>query len=95
MRQTGCEAGQLRDKIINYSFFPSFEFPIICYFKETETPKEQWNKWFAAFDFYQRGQPHFFPGICSVAQFRDEQMEARGVKRKPVPSLKNPYPKKK
>ncbi len=27
------------DSIINYGFFPSLEFPVICYFKETETPK--------------------------------------------------------
>jgi Protein of unknown function (DUF3119) len=27
------------DKIINYGFFPSLDFPVICYFKETETPK--------------------------------------------------------
>jgi hypothetical protein len=27
------------DTIINYGFFPSQEFPVICYFKETETPK--------------------------------------------------------
>jgi len=50
------------DSIINYGFFPSLDYPFICYFKETQTPKEQWNKWFAAFDIYQRGQPHFFPG---------------------------------
>lgn len=27
------------DKIINYGFFPSMDFPVICYFKETETPE--------------------------------------------------------
>lgn len=75
------------DTIINYGFFPSQEFPVICYFKETETPKEQWGKWFAAFDSYQGGQPHFFPGICNVNQFK-EQMELRGVKRKEIPTLK-------
>jgi len=57
------------DTIINYGFFPSIDYPVICYFKETETPKEQWNKWFAAFDSYGRGQPHFFPGICDAYQF--------------------------
>ena len=76
------------DKIINYGFFPSFEFPVIVYFKETETTEDHWNKWFAAFDSYQRGQPHFFPGICDVSQFR-EQMQARGVKRKPIPTFKD------
>lgn len=76
------------DSIVNYGFFPSEEFPVICYFKETETPEWKWNRWFAAFDSYGRGQPHFFPGICNVRQFK-EQMEIRGVKRKPIPTLKS------
>jgi hypothetical protein len=76
------------DSITNYGFFPSEQYPVICYFKETQTPKEKWNRWFAAFDSYGRGQPHFFPGICNVRQFK-EQMESRGVKRKPVPTPKN------
>ncbi len=75
------------DSIINYGFFPSEQFPVICYFKETETPEWKWNRWFAAFDSYQNGQPHFFPGICNVQQFKAE-MEKRGVKRKPVPTFK-------
>jgi hypothetical protein len=82
------------DKITNYGFFPSLDFPVICYFKETETPEEQWDKWFAAFDSYGRGQPHFFPGICNVYQFK-EQMELRGVKRKHIPTLKSIEKKKK
>jgi hypothetical protein len=52
------------------------------------TIQEQWDKWFAAFDSYGRGQPHFFPGICNARQFK-EQMELRGVKRKEIPTLKN------
>lgn len=74
------------DSVINYGFFPSIEFPVICYFKETMTPEEKWSRWFAAFDSYNRGQPHFFPGIVDVYQFK-EQMEARGVKRKQIPTL--------
>jgi len=76
------------DTIINYGFFPSEDFPVICYFKETETPEWKWNRWFAAFDSYGNGQPHFFPGICDVKKFK-EQMELRGVKRKPIPTLKS------
>jgi len=76
------------DSIINYGFFPSEDFPVICYFKETETPEYKWDRWFAAFDSYGRGQPHFFPGICNVKQFK-KQMEIRGAKRKPIPSLKS------
>ena len=74
------------DTITNWGFFPSEVFPVICYFKESETPEWKWNRWFAAFDSYGRGQPHFFPGICNVAQFK-EQMEKRGVKRKPILTL--------
>jgi len=76
------------DTIINYGFFPSEGFPVICYFKETETPEWKWNRWFAGFDSYGNGQPHFFPGICNVKQFK-EQMELRGAKRKPIPTLKS------
>jgi hypothetical protein len=75
------------DSIINYGFFPSEDFPVICYFKETATDQAKWNRWFAAFDSYGRGQPHFFPGICNVHKFKAE-MEARGVKQKPIPTLK-------
>lgn len=74
------------DTIINYGFFPSESFPVICYFKETETPEYKWDRWFAAFDSYGNGQPHFFPGICNVRKFK-EQMELRGAKRKPVRPL--------
>jgi hypothetical protein len=77
------------DDITNYGFFPSLEYPVICYFKETATEKYKWNRWFAAFDSYGGGQPHFFPGICNARQFK-AQMEARGVKRKPIPTLKKP-----
>mmetsp|Transcript_18080 Transcript_18080/g.39407 ORF Transcript_18080/g.39407 Transcript_18080/m.39407 type:complete len:264 (-) Transcript_18080:306-1097(-) len=76
------------DTIINYGFFPSEDFPVICYFKETETPEYKWNRWFAAFDSYGNGQPHFFPGICNVKMFKD-QMELRGAARKPIPTLKS------
>jgi hypothetical protein len=72
-------------------FFPSLEFPVICYFKETATPEEQWNKWFAALDFNNiRGQPHFFPGICNVNQFK-KQMELRGAKKKSIKTFKSTY----
>ena len=76
------------DDIVNYGFFPSLEFPVICYMKETATDKAKWNRWFAAFDSYGRGQPHFFPGICDAYQIKEEY-EKRGIKRKPIPSLKD------
>lgn len=123
------------DSIINYGFFPSELFPVICYFKETETPEWKWDRWvkqtdwyffhpkseltiplpmmfshflltltwsflelslsilqhrwFAGFDSYGLGQPHFFPGICNAKKFKEE-MELRGVKSKPIPTLNAP-----
>jgi len=76
------------DDIINYGFFPSLEFPVICYMKETATDEYKWNRWFAAFDSYGRGQPHFFPGICNARQIKEEY-EKRGIKRKAIPTLNN------
>lgn len=76
------------DDITNYGFFPSLEFPVICYMKETGTDEKKWNRWFAAFDSYGRGQPHFFPGICDAYQIKEEY-EKRGIKRKPVKTLKD------
>ena len=41
---------------VNYDFFPSLDFPILVYFKETQTPKP---------DGSEPGQIHFFPaGMC-------------------------------
>lgn len=78
------------DSIINYGFFPSIDYPLIVYFKETETPVSQWNKWFAAFDIFNNlGQPHFFPGICNARQFKKE-VERRGIRRKVVQTYKKP-----
>jgi hypothetical protein len=84
---SGTENRWAYDSITNYGFFPSEGFPVICYFKETSTPEFKWNRWFAAFDSYGRGQPHFFPGICNVQQFK-KQMEERGVAKKAIPTLK-------
>jgi Protein of unknown function (DUF3119) len=74
------------DDIVNYGFFPSLEFPVICYMKETATEEYKWNRWFAAFDSYGRGQPHFFPGICNARQVKEE-FEKRGINRKPIPMV--------
>jgi Protein of unknown function (DUF3119) len=76
------------DNITNWSFFPSLDYPLIVYFKETETPMEEWEKWHAIFDTYGEGQPHFFPGIVNARQMK-EQMEMRGVKRKQVAAFKS------
>lgn len=51
------------DAFVNYDFFPSVAFPILVYFKETQTSDE--------------GQIHFFPAIANVQQL-NEQFELRG-----------------
>jgi hypothetical protein len=69
------------DKIVDYEFFPSVDFPLIIYMKETQTPEEQWGQHIAALDTTGGGQPHFFPGLFNGREFR-EQMEKHGVKNK-------------
>jgi hypothetical protein len=76
--QSGTRNRWSYDTIINYGFFPSVDYPLLCYFKETETPKEDWNKGISALDSKNNGHPHFFPGIISGYQFK-EQMEKHGV----------------
>lgn len=57
------------DKFVNYDFFPSESFPILVYFKETQTAEDQWdvgpgeqaNSAEAIAKGAKRGQVHFFP----------------------------------
>lgn len=53
---------------VNWDFFPSADFPILVYFKETQTPQA---------DGSDEGQVHFFPAIANVKQLKD-QFELRG-----------------
>jgi hypothetical protein len=54
--------------------------------KETRADEEKWNRWFAAFDSYGRGQSHFFPGICNARHIKAE-FEKCEVNRKPIPTV--------
>lgn len=51
------------ESFVNWRFFPSKEFPILVYFKETQTSPD--------------GQIHFFPAFANVDQLND-QFELRG-----------------
>ena len=31
------------DSFVNWEFFPSVDLPILVYFKETQTPQDQWD----------------------------------------------------
>lgn len=64
------------DSFVNYDFFPSVEYPILVYFKETQTPQKMWNEGPGEFDKVGGGQIHFFPAIANVNQLK-EQFELR------------------
>lgn len=61
----------------NWDFLPSKNFPILVYFKETQTPESQWNEGPGQFDEVGGGQIHFFPAIANVDQL-EEQFRLRG-----------------
>ena len=76
--------------VIDYGFFPSRAYPFIVYFKETDTPKDQWGGfgWWGMFasmfdptrskkEF--EGQPHFMPALFDTEEFI-KQMDKHGVK---------------
>lgn len=58
------------DSFVNWDFYPSVDFPILVYFKETQTSTADGND----------GQIHFFPAIANVKQL-EEQFELRGCAR--------------
>jgi hypothetical protein len=75
------------EKIVNYAFFPkswmdSFPwFPILVYFKETQTPSDTWDQGpgkiandpeKVASGLAIPGQVHFFPAVCNAAQIKRE-----------------------
>lgn len=67
------------DSFVNYDFFPSESFPILVYFKETQTPEDKWdigpggdaNSREALAKGAQKGQVHFFPAIANVKSLKD------------------------
>jgi NIMA (never in mitosis gene a)-related kinase len=63
---------------VNYDYFPSKEFPILVYFKETQTPEEKWGEGPGGLDKKGGGQVHFFPAICNVEEL-DSMFKAKGL----------------
>jgi len=65
---------------VNYEFFPSETFPVLVYFKETQTPKEVWmigpgevaNSPDALSKGAKPGQVHFFPVIGNPRAIKAE-----------------------
>ena len=68
------------DSFVNWEFFPSVDLPILVYFKETQTPADQWSVGPGAQPNSEEalaagavpGQVHFFPAICNAEQIRAE-----------------------
>jgi len=67
------------DSFVNYDFLPGEDFPILVYFKETQTPKEAWVETPIIVDNIA-GQQHFFPAIANVQQLK-KNFEAKGCKK--------------
>ena len=58
---------------VNYAFVPSESFPILVYFKETQTPIEQQREVSIAPDKLP-GQGHFFTAICKTSTLRSNDL---------------------
>jgi Protein of unknown function (DUF3119) len=78
------------DSFVNYEFYPEGwvdqpQGPILVYFKETQTPSENWsdgpgksaNSEEALAKGAKPGQVHFFPALCDCQQLKAE-FERRG-----------------
>jgi NIMA (never in mitosis gene a)-related kinase len=74
---------------VNYETFPKgWDIPILVYFKETQTPEDQWsigpgesaNSAEAIANGAVPGQVHFFPAICNAKQITAE-FAKRGCKK--------------
>ena len=74
----GGENSWAYDSFVNYDFFPSESFPILVYFKETQTASDKWNVGpgekanspEAIAKGAKPGQVHFFPAIANVQQLK-------------------------
>lgn len=65
------------ETFVNWDFFPSEQYPVLVYFKETQTPQDKWNEGPGQLDKVGGGQLHFFPAIANVKELK-EQFQLRG-----------------
>jgi NIMA (never in mitosis gene a)-related kinase len=75
----GGENSWKYNTFVNYDFLPSEDFPILVYFKETQTPSDAWVEAPIVVD-NAEGQAHFFPAIANTAQLK-EQFELHNCKK--------------
>ena len=81
----GGENSWRYSSFVNRDYFPSQSFPILVYFKETQTPEEQWNigpgekanSPEAIAKGAVPGQVHFFPAIGNV-EAMEKAFESHG-----------------
>lgn len=66
----GGENSWRYDSFVNWDFLPNENFPILVYFKETQTAKEKWVDAPIVVDSIP-GQAHFFPAIANVKELKD------------------------
>jgi len=69
------------DSFVNYDFLPGEDFPVLVYFKETQTPREAWVETPIIVD-KAEGQQHFFPAIANVQQLK-QNFESHGCTKIP------------
>mmetsp|Transcript_677 Transcript_677/g.954 ORF Transcript_677/g.954 Transcript_677/m.954 type:complete len:217 (+) Transcript_677:1-651(+) len=67
----GGENSWKYDSFVNWDFLPNEQFPILVYFKETQTPKEKWVQAPIVVDSIP-GQAHFFPAIANVEELKEK-----------------------
>ena len=65
----GGENSWKYSSFINYDFLPSESFPILVYFKETQTPENLWVETPIIVD-NLKGQQHFFPCIANSEELK-------------------------
>lgn len=58
------------DSFVNWDFLPSSQFPILVYFRETQTPMENREEVPIVVDTLD-GQVHFFPAISNTKQLEE------------------------
>jgi len=66
----GGENSWRYDSFVNWDFLPNENFPILVYFKETQTAREKWVEAPIVVDSIP-GQAHFFPAIANVQELKD------------------------
>lgn len=70
------------DSFVNFDFFPSVNFPILVYFKETQTPESKWVVGPGKYDPVGGGMVHFFPAFGNPYQIKREfEKRCKNVKK--------------